>query len=140
MSLDKRIWVPDGTAVMSNQIGNSSWAGRNLNNTAELVFSLFRSDLVEDEATLDIVQDSEIVIGLFNGQDVHEAGRIFDVSADTAINFDETLHDDLGNFASSKGVLELIPKNKRHWKRLAQPVRTGSGTGGEHTSQFVQHP
>jgi len=140
MSLDERIWVSDGTAVVGNQIGDSSWAGGNLNDTAELIFSLFGSDFVEDEATLDVVQDSEIVIGLFDGQDVHEAGWIFDVSADTTINFDETLHDDLGNLTSSKGILELIPEDKHHWKRFAEPVRTGSGTGSEHTSQLVQHP
>jgi len=140
MSLDERVWVPDGATIMSNQIGNSSRASRNLNNTTELIFSFLRGDLVEDEATLDIVQDSEIVICLFDGQDIHEAGRIFNVSADATIDFDETLHDNLGYFTSSKGVLELIPENKHHWKRFAEPVRTGSGTGSEHTSQLVQHP
>jgi len=101
MSLDEGVWVPDGTTVMSNQVGNSSRAGCNLDNTAQLVFSFFGSDLMEDEATLDIVQDSEIVICLFDGQDIHEAGRIFNVSANATIDFDETLHDDLGNFGSS---------------------------------------
>jgi len=41
-----------------------------------------------------------------------------------AINFDETLHEDLLNFLLGEGVLETVPQNENERQALTQLVGT----------------
>lgn len=70
----------------------------------------------------------------------HEAGWKFVVGADAAIDFDESLHDDLGNLTTRQGIFKLVTEDKHHGQRFTGLVRTGTGTRGENATQLVQHP
>lgn len=70
----------------------------------------------------------------------HVSSRVVRIGADLAVNLDQTLHDDLGHLGVGEGVLETVTQENDQRQRLAQLVRTGGRTRGEHTPQLVQHP
>jgi len=55
----------------------------------------------------------------------HESSWVVDVSADLAINFDVTLHDDLGDLGVGQGVLETVTQEDHERQGFAQLVGSG---------------
>lgn len=95
--------------IVRNQEWDPALAKLNTLDLAELVFSLLGLDAVHGEAALGIVDETEVLAGLFDGDDVHEASGEGRVGADLAIDLDETLHEDGLGFATVQGVLETVP-------------------------------
>ncbi|MDN8904694.1 hypothetical protein Q0O86_14030, partial [Staphylococcus aureus] len=73
--------------------------------------------------SLDVVEESEVLAGSLNGDDVwasilctspttsqrtHETGRVGLVGSDLSIALDESLLNDRGNLLSGKGVLQSV--------------------------------
>lgn len=104
-SLDSR------SRIVRNQEWDPALAKLNTLDLAELVFSLLGLDAVHGEAALGVVDETEVLAGLFDGDDVHEASGEGRVGADLAVDLDETLHEDGLGFAAVQGVLETIPES-----------------------------
>jgi len=109
-------------------------------NLKELELGVSCVDLLEDEASLDIVEKTELFVGLSNGDDIHEASRIVRVSADLHVDLDKTTHDNHGHFAAGESVLETVAKNEAERKALTQFVRTRARAGSPFSAKLVKHP
>lgn len=96
--------------IVRNQEWDPALAKLNTLDLAELVFSLLGLDAVHSEATLGIVDETEVLAGLFDGDDVHETSGEGRVGADLAVDLDETLHEDGLGFAAVQSVLETIQR------------------------------
>lgn len=72
---------------------------------------------MDGEAALDIVQETEVLARLFERDDVHEAGWVGVVGADLAVNFDKSLCNDQGDFATRQSVLELVAEEDLNEQR-----------------------
>ena len=100
VNLDVRGWVADGAGV----VGNDEWDTLNidifcqkewlyllgnadLGDLAELVACLLGGDAVNGEASLDIVDEAEGLVGLLDGDDIHESGGEGGVTSDFAVDF-----------------------------------------------------
>jgi hypothetical protein len=59
---------------------------------------------VDGEAALDVVEETEVLTGFFDGDDVHEAGGVGRVGVDL-VNFDEPLLDDREDLLPRQRVL-----------------------------------
>lgn len=59
----------------------------------------------------------------------HEARRIGDVGANFAVNLNELLHYDVGNFSASEGVFETIAEQNDEGQALPKLVGTSRRTG-----------
>jgi hypothetical protein len=70
ISLDERIGIADGTAVVGDNVGDSSTSDSNTANFQEFVGGFLGGDTVNGEATFDIVKDTEVFAGLFDGNDI----------------------------------------------------------------------
>jgi len=138
--LNERIRIADGAAIMGDQEWNALRAGLDSSNSAQLVRALFGRDLVQDESTLHVIEQSEEIAGLFNGDNIHESSRESVVGANTIINLNGLLHDNLSHFGAGQGVLESVAKDYGQRKRLTQLVRAGGRSRGKYTAEFVQHP
>ena len=66
-----------------------------LGDLAQLVARLLGGDAVDGEAALDVIDETEGLIGLVNGDDVHEAGGEGGVASDFTVNLDEIVLDGL---------------------------------------------
>merc|ERR1712203_200444 len=81
--------VPDGATITGVQVRNTLGSSGNSPHPAELVGSLGGSDPVDGEASLDVVDDPEVLSSLVNLDDVHEAGGELGVSPGLAVNLDQ---------------------------------------------------
>jgi hypothetical protein len=75
---------------------------------AELVTSLLSFNAMESKATLDIIQETEVLVGALNGDNVHEASGEGGISAHLSVNSNNTLMEDQGNLTTSESVFETI--------------------------------
>ena len=91
---------------MRNQEWDPALAELNTLDLAELVLSLLSLDAVDGETALGIVDETEVLAGLLEGDDVHESSGVGAVGADLAVNLDQTLHHDGLDLATVQGVLE----------------------------------
>lgn len=73
---------------MRNQEWDSALAQLYTLDLRQLVFRLFCRDTVDGETALGIVDESEVLAGLFDRDDILEARGVGGVSADFAVNLD----------------------------------------------------
>ena len=94
--------------IVRNQEWDPALAELNTLDLAELVLSLLGLDAVNGETALGVVDETEVLAGLLDGDDVHETSRVGGVGADLAVDLDETLHHDGLDLTTVQGVLETI--------------------------------
>ena len=80
-----------------------------ISHPAQLVGSLGGSDPVDGEASLDVVDDPEVLSSLVDLDDVHEAGGELGVSPGLAVNLDQTLLHDSLHLLHVECVLQTVP-------------------------------
>jgi hypothetical protein len=91
---------------MRNQEWDAALAQLHPLDFAELVLSLLASDAVDSETALGVVDKAEVLAGLLDGDNIHEASRVGGVGADLAIDLDQALHDNGLHLATVEGVLQ----------------------------------
>jgi len=138
------VWVSDSAAIVGSDVRHTLGTPRQLLHAAQLVFG-FRREIfvvqpVHDEPTLGIVEHAEVFIGLLDGDDIHEATGEVGIGANLAVDFDETLHQDLLYLLFGQGVLETVAQNQNERQALTQLVGARRGTGSPGAPHLVQHP
>ena len=96
---------------------------------SELVLSLLFSDAVDGETALGVVDEAEVLAGLLDGDDVHEAGWVGGIGAHFAVDLDQALHDDRRDLAASERILQAVAQEDVEGQGLAELVRARRGAG-----------
>ena len=98
---------------------------------AQLVSSLGGGDPVDGEASLHVVDDPEVLAGLVNLDDVHEAGGELGVGPGLAVDLDQTLLHDSLHLLHRDGVLQTVPELRpsvnntdKLWTHVTNKVKT----------------
>jgi hypothetical protein len=112
-----------------NQVGNAALAELHTLDLAELVLCLLICYPVDGEAALGVVNEAEVLAGLLNGDDVHQARGEGGVSADLAVDLDKALHEDGVDLACVEGILQPVTEEDDQRQRVAELVRTGGSLG-----------
>lgn len=103
--------VNSRSRIVRNQVWDPATAKLDALDLAQLELSLLGLDAVDGETTLGVVDQTEVLASLLEGDDVHEASGVGGVGADLAVNLDQTLHHDGLGLATVQGVLETIGHN-----------------------------
>lgn len=130
VGLDQGVGVADGATVVGDDIGDTLLADQDLLDTAELVLGLLIGDAVDGEATLDVVDQTEVLASLLDADDVHETSGEGRVSADLVVDLDKTLHEDRLDLAAVQSILQAVAQEDDQGKTLASFVGTGAGLRG----------
>lgn len=113
---------------MRDQEWDSALAQLHSLDLSELVFGLLGLDSVDGEAALGVVNQAEVLAGLLDGDDIHEASWVGGIGADLAINLDQPLHDDRLGLTSVERILETVSDEDNQWHAVTELVGTGRGT------------
>lgn len=105
IDLDVWVWVSDSSTIVSDNVWNTLLTQLDLLDLTQLVGSFFVSDTVDSESTLDVVDQSEVFVGSFQGDNIHETSWVGSVSSDLTVNLNMTLHHDSLNFTTVQSVL-----------------------------------
>jgi hypothetical protein len=125
---------------MRNQEWDPAAAELHALDLAQLIFRLFTLDAVHCEATLGVVDESEVLACLLNRNHVHEASRVGDVGAHFAIDLDEALFEDCLGLAVVERILETISHEDDQRHALANLVRTRRRARRIDAREFVEEP
>jgi len=112
-----------------NQVGNSALAELNTLDLAELVLCLLVCYPVDGEAALGVVDQTEVLASLLDGDDVHQSRGEGGVGADLAIDLDEALHEDGIDLTGVERILQAVAEEDDEREGVAELVRTGGGLG-----------
>jgi len=140
LGLDQRIRISDSAAIGGSEVRDTLGTDGDFLDNTELVSGLLFADAMHLVSSFDVVDEAEVFSAFLHFDDVHESRRVSVVGADSAIDFDETLGQDLLDLGVIQGVLETISQEERQREALAELVGTGRRSGGVATSQFVEHP
>ena len=121
---------------MRNQVGNSALAELNTLDLAELVLCLLICYPVDGEAALGVVDQAEVLASLLNGDNIHQSSGEGAVSADLAVDLDQTLHEDGVDLTGVERILETVAEEDDEGEGVAELVRTGRGLGGVGTCEL----
>jgi len=124
VDLDEGVRVTDSSAVVGDDMRNTTSSNSNTANFEELVGGLLRSNAMDSESALDVVEESEMFTGFLNGDDIHVSSRVGLISANLSVDFDEALLHDGGNFTASKSILQPVTKEDGEGKGFAELVGT----------------
>jgi len=137
---DQRIGVSNGSSVMENDEGDVLRSNEELLDLAELVLSLISRDGLKNKSSLSIEEESEVLSGLLDGNDILESSGVCSVGSDLSIDLDKSLLDNLGHFSSVKSVSQSISQQNDERKALSQLVRTSGRSRSKDSRHLVQHP
>lgn len=107
---------------------------------AQLVLSLLGLNSVDGETALGIVDKTEVLASLLDGDDVHEAGGEGGIGSDLAVDLDKSLHQDGLDLTVVEGILEAVSDEDDQGHAVAELVRTGRRLGSVGAGQLVKQP
>lgn len=137
--VDVGVGVADGSTVVGHDVWDLVLADALLQNLAELETGFLLGDLDALEATLDVVEDAEVLAGLVDGHDVHKSEGESVISSDSVVNLYVVVlvSADLHRFHSVEGVLQPLAEESGEGKALTELVGTSRWTSGIDTGALV---
>jgi len=134
------VGVAESATVMSAAVRNALKANPNADNLAKLVLGLGGGNAVKEETALHVVEKAEALVGLLDGDDIHEACRVGVVSAGNTINLHGLLGKNHLSLTAREGVLQPIAENENKGNTVARLVGTSRGLRGPLTTHLRKHP
>lgn len=106
--LDIGVWVSDGSTVVGDDVGDLVLSHSLSLNAAELERGLLGVDLMGLVSALHVVENSEVLSSLFNGNGVHDTEWESGVSSHFVVNLDQSflVLNNLDGLLSGKSVME----------------------------------
>jgi len=86
VDLDFRVGESDGSSIMGYDVRDPVGSQSLLNDLTELELSFFFLQGSKDETSLGVIENSEFLVGLFNGDNVHNTGGESDITSGLVIN------------------------------------------------------
>jgi len=139
-NLDIWVWVADGASIVGNNVWDTFFTGGVLGDLAKFVSAFLFLDLVELVTSFDVIEKTEVVVGAFKLDNIHETGWVVRISSNFTVDLDVLLHANFGDFGLVKSVFESVSKDKDDWKTFTELVRTGGWTRCPSTSHLIKHP
>lgn len=132
----------DGSTVVGDDVWNLRLADLLLGDLAEFEFSFLGVHSVWLEFSLDVIEDSEVLVGLLDADNIHGSEWESWVSSDLAVNLDHTflILDDLGGFHVGHSVLQSLLEENVERDALSGLVWTSRWLGSVHTLKLSEVP
>jgi len=133
---DVGVGLADGAAVVGDDLGHAVEAGADLLDLEQLVVDFLVGDLVHDLLALGVLEHAELVVGLLDGEHVHEAQGEAHVGACAVVDLDQALDADGLGLTLRQRLLELVSQHNYHRDRLAQSVGGSRRAWSLNSTQF----
>jgi hypothetical protein len=124
VNLDVWVRVANGATIVGDNVWNTLLANLSLLDFAELELSLVVIDLVDGIATLNIEEKTEVLLGLWDGDDIHETSWKADISTDLTVNENVAFLKDHLDLVVSESVFETVAEEDNQRETLTELVRT----------------
>ena len=124
VSLDVWVWEADGSSVVGHNVWDFVLAELFLGNFAELELSLRCVNANWLESSLDVVEDTEVLVSLWDLDHVHQAEWETRVSSCSVVNFDVgiSVSANLDRLLAGESVLKSVAEQNTKWDALSELV------------------
>jgi len=139
---DVGMGISHGSTVVGGDVRDLLLVNALSNDLAKLEFSFLGVNLVSLESALDIKKDSEVLVGLLDGDDVHVSERESGVSSVLTIDLNKTflVLDDLSSLLSVESIAESLLEEYVQGDALSELVRTRGRSGAVNTLELAEVP
>ena len=122
--LDFWVGETDGSSVVGDNVGDLVLSEGLSLDLAELEVGFLTFDADWLETSLDVVKDSEVLVGLGDLNDVLETEWELGVSSDLTVDLDQTfsLSADFDRFLAGESVFQSVLEENGQWDALTQLV------------------
>ena len=92
-------------------------------------------------SSLNVIEDSEVLASLIDGENVHESARESNISSDSVVNLDESFSilNDFLDLGSVESVSESVSENKAEWDAFSELVGTSGWSGSLYEKSDTVH-
>ena len=73
---------------------------------------------MDSESALDVIDQTEVLVGSLKGDDVHESSWEVDIGSDLAVDLDQSLHEDLLDLLTGESVVQSVTEEENEWETL----------------------
>ena len=73
---------------------------------------------MDGESALDVIDQTEVLVGSLEGDDVHESSWEVDIGSDLAVDLDQSLHEDLLDLGTGESVVQSVTEEENEWETL----------------------
>ena len=124
MRLDVWMRISDGSSIVGDNVWDLVLAHGLALHAAKLEGGFFGIDLVSLVPSLDVVENSEVLTGFLNGDNVHNSERESGVSSDFAIDLDQAflVLNDFHGFLSAKSIFQSVSQENAEWDAFSSFV------------------
>lgn len=122
--LDVGVREANSAGIVGNQHGHCLRTDKHLADPTELVGSFLRGDSTRNKAPLCVEQQTEVLLCLFKGDDIHESSRVALIRAHLAIDLDQALHHNELRLMVGERILQAVAEEDRQRQALTQLVWT----------------
>ena len=147
---DQGVRITDGSAIVGDDMRDAFGTDGDPANLQKLVRRFFRRDTVDSESALHVVEKTEVLARLLNGNDIcitrlsgkshghierkleqtHKTSGVGLVGTNFAVDFDQALLDDGCHFSASQGILQSVAEEDGEREGFAKFVGTRRGARG----------
>jgi len=124
IDLDERVGVSNGSGIVCDKVRDSLLSKLHSLDLGQFVGSLLWCNSVDSESSFGVVDETEVLTSLLDGDDVHKTGWVGGIGADFSIDLDQPLHEDGLDFTSIESVLETVSQEDDKWETITELVRT----------------
>jgi len=139
-SVDVGVGVSDRASVVCDDDWHILEGGALALDLAQLELGLLSAQGNKLEASLNVVQETVVLVGLGNGQDIHETSRVREVGADLSVNKNLALAEDPLGLGVGEGILQAVADEDDQRQTLAELVGSSGWAGGKAASHLAEHP
>lgn len=140
---DVDIWVgeSEGSGIVSDDVWVSVWSEGLLDDLDQLELGFFWGDGLGVESSLDVIEDSESVVRLIDGNDVHDSQWVSVVSSDLSVNLDlrSLVVQDGLDFSVVEGILQFLLDQQGEGDALSSLVGSLGRSDAVKTSDLSKH-
>jgi len=112
---DLAVWVrvTDGSTVVGNKEWDITLSELKTLDAAKLVAGLLVGDTVNNVSALGVEDQTKVLVGLVNSDNVHETGWVFDIGSHFTIDLHHLAHHDLLALLASERVVQTVTDEHR---------------------------
>jgi len=139
---DSYIWVgvSEGSAVVCYEVWHVLLGVRKFLHSAQLVCGLLGRDSVDGKSAFGVIDQSEVLLGLIQSDNIHVTGGVFDVGSYLTVDLYHAAHHDLLALFAAQSILESVSDENGQRKALAELVWASVGSKRVTAGSLWQHP
>lgn len=139
--VDIWVWESESSGVMGDDVWVSVWSEGLLDDLDQLEFRFLWGNSLGVESSLDVIENSESIVGLLDGDDVHNSQWVTVISSNLSVNLNlrSLIVQDGLDFSIVEGILQFLLDQQGEGDTFSSLVWSLGWSNAVETSDLSKH-